>query len=350
MALVKHQSNSNKSGGTYMKTFAINGAGRIGRLVIREYFRRKPNTVKLAAINDLTDTETLAYLLEFDSVHGRFASTVSVNNGGLTIDDVTIPVLSEAQPQKLPWAKFGIDWVLESSGRFCLREDAARHLDAGAKKVLIGAPSESADLTVIYGVNHQDYNSRTHQIISSGSCTTNSLVPPLAVMLKEFGIETASATTIHAYTSSQGLVDIASKKRIRGRAAGLNLVPTSTGADKVVIEVFPELTGRFSALAVRAPIADGGLTDMTLRLKTNTDEQQVNEVLLAASNGWLKGVMDFTQQEWVSSDIIGNPHSAIIHGLSTRVIDKNTVKLQVWYDNEYAYACRLLDLMESLAA
>jgi glyceraldehyde 3-phosphate dehydrogenase/glyceraldehyde-3-phosphate dehydrogenase (NAD(P)) len=331
-----------------MKRFAINGAGRIGRLVIREYLRRKPENLQLVALNDLTDIETLAYLLEFDSVHGRLGTPVESDGDQLRVSGVSIPVCSQSDPEKLPWSDLGVDWVLEATGAFRKREDAAKHLSAGAGKVLISAPSESADLTIIYGVNQADFNPDKHQIISSGSCTTNSLVPPLSVLLNTWGIETASATTIHAYTSSQGLVDVASRKRIRGRAAALNLVPTSTGADKVVVAVLPDLAGKFSALAVRAPIADGGLTDITVRLQHAVTADEVNQRLLEACESTLKNVMDFTLQEWVSSDIVGNPHSAIVHGLSTRVIGDRTVKLQVWYDNEYAYACRLLDILVSL--
>lgn len=198
----------------------------------------------------------------------------------------------------------------------------------------------------IYGVNQGEFNSERHQIVSSGSCITNSLVPPLSVLLDAWGIETASATTVHAYTSSQGLEDVVSRKRIRGREAALNLV-TSTGADKVVVAVLPDLAGKFSALSVKAPIADGGLTDITVRLQQPVTVEEVNQRLSDACENALNGVMDFTLQEWVSRDIVGNPHSAIVHGLSTRVIGDRTVNLQVWYDNEYAYACRLLDLLET---
>jgi glyceraldehyde 3-phosphate dehydrogenase/glyceraldehyde-3-phosphate dehydrogenase (NAD(P)) len=328
-----------------MKKFTINGAGRIGRLVIREYLRRKPKNLELVALNDLSDNETLAYLLEFDSVHGRLATPVEIDGAQLRVSGVSIPVYCQHDPENLPWSDLDVDWVLEATGAFRKREDTAKHLSAGARKVLISAPSESADLTVIYGVNQDEFSSDKHHVISSGSCTTNSLVPPLSVLLSAWGIETASATTIHAYTSSQGLVDVASNNRIRGRAAALNLVPTSTGADKVVVAVLPSLRDKFSALAVRAPIADGGLTDITVRLNHAVTADEVNQRLLEACESTLKGVMDFTLQEWVSSDIIGNPHSAIVHGLSTRVIGDRTVKIQVWYDNEYAYACRLLDLL-----
>jgi len=332
-----------------MITFAINGAGRIGRLVLREYIERKPKLIKLVAINDLTDIDTLAYLLEYDSVHGRLRTKIQVENNTLRINDEPVPVYAESQPDKLPWSALKVDWILENTGRFRRYEDADLHRKAGAKKVLISAPSESADLTVILGVNDKDYDPQRHHIVSCGSCTTNSLAPPLAVMHKSFGIQTASATTIHAYTSSQGLVDVASRKRIRGRAAALNLVPTSTGADKVISAVFPALGGKFSALAVRVPIADGGLTDITLNVTRPVTEAQVNSALAIACSNELKGVMDFTLEEWVSSDIIGNTHSAIVHGLSTRVIAEHMVKLQIWYDNEYAYACRLLDLINRLS-
>jgi len=331
-----------------MRTFAINGLGRIGRLVLREYVARKPSNIKLIGINDLTDIDTLVYLTKYDSVHGRCRDDVTSNENSIMIGQHNIPIFNYKTPDNIPWSESGVDWVLETSGRFTKREDAALHLKAGAKKVLIGAPADSADFCTIFGVNHMNYNSGSQHIISCGSCTTNSLAPPMQVLHSQFGIENASATTIHAYTSSQAVVDIASAKRIRGRAAALNLIPTSTGADKVIGSVFPDLKGKFSALAVRAPIADGGLTDLTIRLKTGVSLDFLHQTLINACHNELKNVMDFTLEEWVSSDIIGNPHSAVIHGLSTRLIDEKTVKLQVWYDNEYAYACRMLDLLQHL--
>ncbi len=333
---------------TEEKTFVINGMGRIGRLVLREYMRRK-SPLKILAVNDLSDIDTLLYLIRYDSVHGRLKQNVSCENNRLIIGDYEIPVLSEGQPEKLPWGSAGVDWVLESTGRFRQREDAAKHLQAGAKKVLISAPSESADLTLIHGVNNNQYDAVEHQVISNGSCTTNSLAPPLAVLHDCFNVESANATTIHAYTSSQGLVDVAARKRIRGRAAALNLVPTSTGADKVITHVFPFLRDKFAALAVRVPIANGGLSDITILVKEKVTVQQVNSAFLEASKNSLRGVLGYTDEEWVSSDIIGNPLSAIVHGLATRVVADHQVKIQVWYDNEYAYACRLLDLMETLS-
>jgi glyceraldehyde 3-phosphate dehydrogenase len=332
-----------------MLRFAINGLGRIGRLMLREYARRGDPRLQLVAVNDLTDGETLAYLLKYDSVHGRAEDAVSFSDGSLHIGGQSIPVLGEPQPEKLPWRDFAVDWVVECTGRFRQREQAAQHLQAGAHKVLISAPAESADLTLILGVNDAAYRAAEHDIISSGSCTTNSLAPPLAVLLDKFGIETATATTVHAYTSSQTLVDVAMRKRARGRAGALNLVPTSTGADKVVTTVLPALRDRFVALAIRAPIPDGGLTDITATLKTDVTVATVNQALLDAAQQ-RPTILGYTDEELVSSDIIGDSRSAIVHALSTRVIMGRVVKLQVWYDNEYAYACRLLDTLQAMAA
>lgn len=331
-----------------MANIAINGLGRIGRLVLREQIRRADPDLELVAVNDLSDVDTLAYLLRYDSVHGRLGHDVVADGEALCIADRRIETFAIAEPGELPWRRLGVDWVAECTGLFRRREDAAAHLAAGARKVLISAPSESADFTVILGVNDGDYDAGRHDIVSNGSCTTNSLVPPLAVLHEHFGIETATATTIHAYTSSQGLVDGPARKRARGRAAALNLVPTSTGADKVVTAVLPDLAGRFTALAVRAPVADGGLTDISATLGRDTTAAEVNETLRRAAATSMTGILGVSDDELVSSDIIGDTRSAIVHALSTRVIAGRTLKLQVWYDNEYAYACRLLDLMGRL--
>jgi glyceraldehyde 3-phosphate dehydrogenase/glyceraldehyde-3-phosphate dehydrogenase (NAD(P)) len=338
-----------RGGGKIMIRFAINGLGRIGRLVLREYARRGDPGLQLVAVNDLTDTDTLAYLLKYDSVHGRMAGAVAASAGHLHIGGQAIAVLAQPDPAQLPWRDLDIDWVVECTGRVRRREQAALHQDAGARKVLISAPAESADITVILGVNAAAYDAGRHHIVSSGSCTTNSLAPPLAVLLDRFGIETATATTIHSYTSSQALVDVAARKRTRGRAAALNLVPTTTGADKVVTAVLPALEGRFLALAVRVPIPDGALTDICANLSRDVTAAEVNAAMAQAARDQ-PAIFGFTEEEWVSSDIIGDSRSAIVHGLSTRVLAQRVVKLQVWYDNEHAYACRLLDTLQQLSA
>lgn len=332
-----------------MVRFAINGLGRIGRLLLREHVRRGDAAVQLVAVNDLADPDTLAYLLKYDSVHGRMDGPVAVTDGQLHVGGHAIRVLAQPDPAQLPWGELGVDWVVECTGRFRRREQAALHQSAGAAKVLISAPAESADFTAILGVNEGDYDAGSHHILSSGSCTTNSLAPPLAVLLNHFGIDTVTATTIHAYTSSQALVDVAARKAVRGRAAALNLVPTSTGADKVVTQVLPALAGRFVALAVRAPIPDGALTDISAVLQRDTTAEEVNAVMMQAARD-NPVVLGYSDEELVSSDIVGDPRSAIVHGLSTRVLAQRVLKMQVWYDNEYAYACRLLDTLQQFGA
>ncbi len=328
-----------------MKRIAINGLGRIGRLVLRHYIEEDPEDVKIVAANDLVSTADLAYLLHYDSVHGQSPFSVEATADSLVLGNHEIRVFASRDPGELPWRDLGVDVVFECTGRFTARADAARHLEAGARRVVIGAPSKDADITLILGVNEGDFDPAHHAVISNASCTTNSLVPPLKVLLDGFGIEMAMVTTIHAYTATQSVVDRPDKKKIRGRAAAVNLIPTSTGSDVATTRVLPELTGRLRAIAVRAPVADGALTDITVLVSRPVTIEAVNAALRKASaTGPLVNILGYSEEDLVSSDIIGDVRSSIIHAQSTRVAGDRMVKVQAWYDNETGYARRMLDL------
>jgi glyceraldehyde-3-phosphate dehydrogenase type I len=304
--------------------------------------------IELVAANDLVPSDNLAYLIKFDSVHGRASFPVSADGDTIRMGDVSLKVFAERDPAQLPWKKLGIDVVIESTGLFTKRELAAKHLAAGARRVIISAPSPDADATIIIGVNEGDFHPDRHKVISNASCTTNSLVPPLKVMLDSFGVERVLVTTVHAYTGTQGLVDKPSKKRIRGRAAALSLIPTTTGSDVATTMVLPELKERLRALAIRAPIADGAITDIVADLKQRVTAKEVNEAFKAASEGPMEGILGYSEEELVSADIIGDLHSGIVHALSTIVVQGSMAKVQVWYDNEFGYSRRLLDTIERL--
>jgi glyceraldehyde 3-phosphate dehydrogenase/glyceraldehyde-3-phosphate dehydrogenase (NAD(P)) len=331
-----------------MKRIAINGLGRIGRMVLRHYMEVHPKDVTLVAANDLVPTDDLAYLIKYDSAHGRATFPISSDAHTIKMGDTTLNVYAEKDPAQLPWKKLGIDVVIESTGRFTKRELAAKHLEAGARRVIISAPATDADITIVVGVNDNKFDPKKHSVISMASCTTNSLAPPLKVLMDSFGVERAMATTIHAYTASQALVDKPDKKRNRGRAAAVSLVPSSTGSDIATVLVLPELKDRLRALAIRAPILDGAITDIVADLKKSTTAEQVNAVFKTASDGQLKGILGYTEDELVSADIIGDTHSGIVHALSTQVVQGTMVKVQVWYDNEFGYSRRLLDVIERL--
>lgn len=330
-----------------MKRVAINGLGRIGRLLLRRYLQGGYKCFTLVAANEPMPPENLIYLLKYDSVHGRLERKVSIEQGGLRLDELELPLFSEKDPEKLPWSGEGVDLVIDCSGRFTKRAAAAKHLEAGAGRVLISAPCKDADVTLVMGVNEADFEPDHHQVISNASCTTNSLAPALKVLDDNFGIEQAHATTIHAYTASQSVVDQAAGKKIQGRAAAVNIIPTGTGADAATVAVMPQLKGRLSALAVRVPVVDGSLTDICAQLKSGASADEINGAFKAAAQGELRGILAYSEEELVSSDIVGDPHSCIVHGLSTRV-QGSLAKIQVWYDNEYGYACRCLDLLERL--
>lgn len=331
-----------------MKRVAINGLGRIGRMVLRHYMEMRPKDIELVAANDLVPPDDLAYLLKYDSVHGRAAFPISPGGDGISIGDVSLKIYAERDPAQLPWKKLGVDVVIESTGLFTRRELAAKHLEAGARRVIISAPSPDADVTIIIGVNEREFAPERHKVISNASCTTNSLVPPLKVMLDNFGIERALVTTVHAYTGTQGLVDKPAKKKIRGRAAAVSLIPTTTGSDIATTMVLPELKGRLRALAIRAPIPDGAITDIVADFKKAVTVKDLNGALEAASEGPMKGILGYTEEELVSADIIDDPHSGIVHALSTIVVQESMVKIQVWYDNEFGYSRRLLDTIALL--
>lgn len=326
-----------------MKKFAINGMGRIGRLILREYMRNRPSDLELVAVNDLVSAENIAYLMKFDSVHGRFEHDVSYGDDVLQVGSLRIPFYHKADPLELPWKDLEVDLVIDCTGAFTKREKAVLHQQAGAKRVLISAPAPTADLTLVLGVNNDMYDPDRHTIVSNASCTTNSLAPALKVLDEVFGIESAMVTTVHAYTASQGMVDSPSKKMIRGRAGAVNIIPTSTGSDKATELVLPQLKGRLSALALRVPVPDGAITDIVAVLKRKASKEEVNQALKAAAEGALDGILGYSEDELVSTDIIGDSRSGIVHALSTRVVNDTHAKVQVWYDNEYGYACRLLD-------
>jgi glyceraldehyde-3-phosphate dehydrogenase type I len=331
-----------------MKKVAINGLGRIGRLVLRHYLSNSPDNVEIVAANDLTPIDDLAYLLRYDSVHGNASLPIEAGSDYLQLGPKKVNILNEKGPENLPWESLGVDIVLECTGLFRRREDAAKHMEAGASKVIISAPSESADLTIVMGVNERLYEPQRHHVISCASCTTNSLAPVVKVLNDAFGIEDLMVTTIHAYTASQAIVDRPARKRRRGRAAAVSLIPTSTGAAKATALVIPELKGRMDAIAVRAPIPDGALTDIVAHLKKDVSVEKVNALLKNSAEGELRGIIDYNDDEIVSADIIGNPHSGIIDAPSTKVIMNRVAKVLVWYDNEYGYARRMLDLASYL--
>jgi len=337
-----------------MKRIAINGLGRIGRLVLHHFINTPSDNVEIVAANDLTDTEDLVYLLKYDSVYGVYPYNIEYDEKKITIqkpngDTFDIRILHEKNPNNLPWKDLNIDIVLECTGIFRRREDAAKHLEAGASKVIISAPSKSADITIVQGVNEKEYDDSKHDVISNASCTTNSLAPAVKVLQDSFDLKHLLVTTIHAYTTSQNLVDGNSRKRRRGRAAAVNLVPTTTGAAKATELVLPELKGKMDAMAVRVPVVDGAITDIVAELDNEVTVDEINNAFSHASNNHLKGILKYTEDELVSSDIIGDKHSGIVDGKSTKVIDKHMVKIMVWYDNEGGYAKKLLELAEFIS-
>jgi glyceraldehyde-3-phosphate dehydrogenase type I len=332
-----------------MKKVGINGLGRIGRLVLRHYMTNPSKDVEIIAANDLTPIDDLAYLIRFDSVHGKVPYNVIFGSDSIQLDAKKIMILHETDPAKLPWKKLGVDIVLECTGLFRRRQDAAKHLTAGASKVIISAPSESADLTIVQGVNEQLYDPRIHHVISNASCTTNSLAPAVKVLNDTFGVEHLLVTTIHAYTASQALVDRSARKIRRGRAAAVSLIPTSTGAAKATGLVLPQLKDKMDALAIRAPVPDGAITDIVAELKRKVTVEEVNEAFKKVATGELKNILGFSEDELVSADIIGDTHSGIVDGTSTKVVDGKMVKVLVWYDNEAGYAKKLLELCEYIS-
>ncbi len=324
---------------------AINGFGRIGRNVFRAAQAANAD-IEFVAINDLTDNETLAHLLKYDSILGRFDGTVEATEGSIIVDGNEIKALSERDPAKLPWSELEVDVVLESTGFFTARPDAAKHLEAGAKKVIISAPAKDPDVTVALGVNFGDYDPENHHIISNASCTTNCLAPFAKAINDSVGIEYGLMTTIHAYTSDQRLQDMPHSDLRRARAAAANLIPTTTGAAKAVGLVLPELAGKLNGFAVRAPVITGSAVDLTFTPSKATSAEEVNAAVKAAAEGELKGILSYTEDPIVSTDIIGDPHSSIFDAPLTQVIgDGKLVKAVSWYDNEWGYSNRCVELL-----
>jgi len=321
----------------------INGFGRIGRNLYRAAHESGAD-LEIGAVNDLTDAETLGYLLKYDSILGRFPGRVAVGEGSLTVDGNEVKVLSERDPADLPWSELGVDVVIESTGFFTKRDDAAKHLAAGAKKVIITAPATDPDVTVALGVNFGDYDPAAHDIISNASCTTNCLAPVAKVLNDTVGIERGLMTTIHAYTADQRLQDMPHKDLRRARAAALNLIPTTTGAAKAVGLVLPELDGKLNGCAVRAPVATGSVVDLTLEVARATSAEQINDAVRAAAEGELAGILAYTEDAIVSSDIVKDPHSSVFDAGQTMVMEGTLVKVITWYDNEWGYSNRVVEL------
>jgi glyceraldehyde 3-phosphate dehydrogenase len=326
----------------------INGFGRIGRNVLRAGLAKQTD-IEWVAVNDITDNETLGHLFRYDSILGPYQGSVEIGEGGLTVDGKEIRVLAERDPANLPWGDLGVDVVLESTGFFTGRDDAAKHLEAGAKKVVISAPGKGEDLTVVLGVNDDQYDKDAHDVISNASCTTNCLAPAAKVAHEAVGIKHGLMTTIHAYTADQRLQDAPHKDLRRARAAAVNLVPTSTGAAKAVGLVLPDLNGKLHGFAVRAPVITGSVVDLTFEANRETSVEEVNAAFKAASESdRLKGILKYTEDPIVSTDIVGDPHSSIFDSELTAVMDGTMVKIVTWYDNEWGYSNRCVDILQKL--
>ena len=327
---------------------AINGFGRIGRQFFKAAWERRQEGIEIVAINDLMPTTTLAYLLRHDSVHGTWNHEVIAKEKELVIDGTSIPVYSEKDPLNLPWRQLGVEIVIEATGLFTKREKAIRHIEAGARKVLITAPSDDADFTIIKGVNEHLYNRQRHVVVSNGSCTTNAVTPTLKVLDDNFGIDYAFITTTHAYTATQSTVDRANTKHLeRGRAAAVNIVPTTTGASKAVVKAMPHLAGKITAMALRVPVVNGSIVQINAILQRETNRDYLNWLFKQVAQYHLKGVLGYTDEPLVSTDIIHNPLSGIISGLHTDV-KGNKARVLVWYDNEWGYSNRLVDVAKLL--
>ncbi|MBI4499697.1 MAG: type I glyceraldehyde-3-phosphate dehydrogenase [Gemmatimonadetes bacterium] len=327
---------------------AINGFGRIGRNVLRAMAKSGRN-LEVVAVNDVTDAKTLAHLLKYDSVHGRFAGSVEATVDGIRVDGRTIRVLSVKDPAQLPWKDLGVGIVLESTGLFTEREKAAAHLNAGAKKVVISAPAKGEDLTVVMGVNHQKYDAATHHVVSNASCTTNCLAPVVKVVLDNFGFERGFMTTVHSYTNDQRILDLPHKDLRRARAAALNIIPTTTGAARATSLAIPEVKGKIDGIALRVPTPNVSLVDLSCTVSKKTTIEEVNQAFRAAASGPMKGVLAVSDEPLVSSDYNGDPHSSTVDAQSTNVVDGTLVHVSSWYDNEMGYSMRCVDLMDLIA-
>ena len=325
----------------------INGFGRIGRNVFRAALG--DNEIDIVAANDITDANTLAHLLKYDSVLGNLAEDVRADGDTIVAGGESFKVLKERDPAKLPWKDLGVDIVIESTGLFTKREDASKHLEAGAKKVIISAPAKGEDFTVVMGVNHDKYDPANHHLISNASCTTNCLAPLAKVLHEEFGLAKGIMTTIHSYTNDQKLLDLPHKDLRRARAAALSMIPTTTGAALAVARVLPELEGRLDGISVRVPTPNVSLTDLTADLEKDASADDVNAAFQKAANGDLKGILAYSEEPLVSADFKGNSHSSIVDAPFTKVVGGNTVKVLSWYDNEWGFSCRVKDLIRFIA-
>jgi len=323
----------------------INGFGRIGRQVLRIAKEQGKGDLDFVAVNDLTDTKTLAHLFKYDSVHRTYKGKVSHAEGAVTVDGDEIRVYKEKDPSALPWKELGVDIVLESTGKFTNAADARKHIDGGARKVIISAPAKGEDITIVMGVNSDKYDAAAHHIVSNASCTTNCLVPMVKVVRDAFGLRHATMVTIHSYTNDQQILDLPHKDLRRARAAAMSIIPTTTGAAKATALVIPEVKGKIDGIAIRVPTPDVSLTELTVEVERATTIDEVNAAFRAASEGALKGYLAYSEEELVSSDYIGNPHSCILDSLNTNVVDGTMVKVSGWYDNEWGYANRCVDLI-----
>ena len=325
----------------------VNGFGRIGRLVLRAGI--EDENIEFVAVNDITNTPTLAHLLKYDSNHGILAD-VSVDGDDLLVNGRRIKVLSIKDPAELPWRDMGVDIAVESTGLFTKREDAQKHLDAGAGKVIVSAPAKNPDLTVVMGVNHQKYDSSQHNIISNASCTTNCLAPVVKVIADNFGVNQGVVTTIHAYTNDQKILDAPHKDLRRARAAATSMIPTTTGAAAAVGEVIPELKGKLTGMAIRVPTSNVSVVDAVLETKNPVTVESANSALKSSANGELKNILAYTDEPLVSKDFNGNPNSSIVDGLSTLVVGDKMIKVLAWYDNEWGFSCRVIDLINYMSS
>ncbi|HLU31439.1 MAG TPA: type I glyceraldehyde-3-phosphate dehydrogenase [Acidimicrobiia bacterium] len=330
-----------------MTRIAINGFGRIGRCSFKQFV--DDDRFEVVGINDLSDLDELAYLLKYDSVHGWYPRKVSTEDGHLVVDGHKIPFSQERDPASLPWGDLGVDVVVEATGALRSREDAAGHLEAGAKRVVISAPSDDADAMFVYGVNDETFDPDQHYVISNASCTTNCLAPVAKVLSDSFGIEFLMMSTIHAYTASQTLMDTPTRKRRRGRAAAVSIIPTTTGAAKATGKVIPELDGKLDGMAFRVPVEDGSVTDITAHLSRGVTVEEVHAALAEAAGGRMQGVLRLTDEALVSRDIIGDPHSSVVDTLSTMLLRNDVVKIVSWYDNEWGYSARMVDISAVVA-
>jgi glyceraldehyde 3-phosphate dehydrogenase len=325
----------------------INGFGRIGRNVLRTCLGDKD--IDFVAVNDLTDTKTLAHLLKYDSIMGNLENDISADGDMISVDGDSFKVFSEKDPAAIDWASVGAEIVIESTGRFTKAEDAGKHLRGPVKKVIISAPAKGEDVTIVLGVNEGMYDAATHHIISNASCTTNCLAPVAKVIHENFGIKNALMNTIHSYTNDQQLLDLPHKDLRRARAAALSMIPTSTGAAKAIALVIPELKGKFDGISVRVPTPNVSLVDVVMTVEKATSAEEVNAALKTAANGELKGILAFSEEPLVSIDFRGNPNSSIVDAENTKVIDGTLVKILSWYDNEWGYSCRVRDLVKFIA-